>query len=799
MQGAARDGILTFFTGAKARSCQMAAGWVSQIPDCRMLCFHGDAASKRDLEATRTFGFNGPMKCRVSKGYQVASPQSTSSATGFSIGSRDEGSWVCLCGPATVPLFVVTLFLMFLGVSRPHGEAVRRVQEGFGLIAHWPFDHDYSSTVNNKLYQGKPIGGASVRITRDPAHVRRGGGALRIDSHAGTGSPAFVSIRNPLFGRHNAEVFTVVGWYRFEDLSGDGSDERNFVWETRPGYSLAFGLRDAEGKRDAEWWFQTGGHQTISDTTGPLIEPGQWHHTAMVWNQPRGHCLFYHDGVLRDKVSLSREDALEEMSGFHIGNHREGNGRRDWDGYLDDMAVFDLELTVTQVRALVQGRHRGEPVHAGNLLELVPPTGSQVMVARTADFKAPVPLWNGMRSQGPLVGHLSDHSAVVWARVPVEGTYALEIAARQDGPPIMRSHVKASETEDWCLRWELTGLSADTPYHYRILRGSEVLWEGADHHFRTAPDPAEPSRVTLAFGSCASYQASPIWTRIRQEGADGMVLLGDTPYIDTTDLVRVQDAYRRFASITTFSDTMRSMPFWGTWDDHDFGRNDADGTLPGKENARRGFVQYRPNASFGHDDQGVYTKFRHGPVEVFLLDTRWFARTEPSWADPGKLGLLGARQWAWLQAGLLASDASFKVLACGMIWDDKKNTESDDWGTYMHERQALQTWLGEQGIEGVILVGGDIHVSRLLKYETSEQVGYPLYQCIVSPMHGSVIPSLNVPHPALVHAAEEPFVFMKLTADTTVEPATLSALWMNRDGKVIFDLQTNRAELSRGP
>ena len=34
------------------------------------------------------------------------------------------------------------------------------------------------------------------------------------------------------------------------------SDDRNFVWESTPGYSLAFGLRQEEGQRDAEWWFQ---------------------------------------------------------------------------------------------------------------------------------------------------------------------------------------------------------------------------------------------------------------------------------------------------------------------------------------------------------------------------------------------------------------------------------------------------------------------------------------------------------------------------------------------------------------
>jgi len=691
---------------------------------------------------------------------------------------------------------LASLVIAVIDCSTLQAAQVKSMPEGFGLLAHWSFDADYSSSVNNDLYQGKPVGGSPVQITQDRRVVKVGKGALRLSSDSVPRNKTFVAIRNPLFGYHNAEVFTVVAWYRYEDLSGDGSDNRNFVWESRPGYSLAFGLRQEGGQRDAEWWFQTASHSSVSDATGPRIEPQKWYHVAMVWNQAKGRCKFYQNGMLRDDVAIPEGEELEEMTGFHIGNHRGGDGSRDWDGYIDDVAVYDLELTPKQIQALAQGRHGGHRIHAGNVLQRVPQPTAQKVVERASDFKPPLPLWNDLQSQAPLVGHVSDHSAIIWARVPVSGTYELQVHMPGDGAPAQRVLAVARESEDWCLRWEVFGLKASSDYLYRIRRGSEILWEGDDYSFETAPKPDQPVQVTLAFGSCASSESSSIWTRMKNEGADCVVLLGDTPYIDVTDLDRVRDAYRRFSSIPPLAETLRSIPFWSTWDDHDFGRNDSDGTLPGKENSRRGFMNYRPNPTFGHDDQGIYTKFRYGPIEVFLLDTRWFSRTEKSWADSNKPTLLGERQWEWLKAGLLASDATFKILACGMIWDDKKNTESDDWGTYMHERQALQSWLGENRVEGVVLIGGDIHVSRLLKYDTVEQVGYPIYQFITSPMHGSVIPSLNVSHPALIQSAEEPHVFLKLNVDTTVTPATLQAVWMNRDGKVIFDANIDRDELS---
>ena len=689
------------------------------------------------------------------------------------------------------------LFIIVFSCSSLHAYQIKSPQKGFGLLAHWSFDEDYSSSVNNDLYKGNPIGKPAVHVIHDSRLAKVGKGALRLDSGSVSGKRSFVSIRNPLFGYYNAEIFTIVAWYRYKDLSGDGSDDRNFVWESTPGYSLAFGLQNEMGQRDAEWWFETASHSSVSERTGPIIETDEWYHVAMVWNQSSGRCKFYHNGVLKDNVLIPEGEELEEMTGFHIGNHRVGDGSRDWDGFIDDVAVYDLELSPKQIQALVQGKHGEARIHAGNVLKLIPQPATQNLVKRTPDFKPPLPLWNGLQSQGPLVGHVSDNSAIIWARVPIPGAYTLELQSSENLETSRRFKAVARESDDWCMRWELSGLQPRSNYRYRILRGSEILWEGGDYFFMTAPAPNEPSKVTLAFGSCASFKASSIWTRMKDEGVNGVVLLGDSPYIDVTDLDRVRDAYRRFSSISTLSQTLRSIPFWGTWDDHDFGRNDSDGTLPGKENSRVGFMNYRPNLTFGKNDQGIYTKLRYGPIEVFLLDTRWFSRTEKSWADSNKPTLLGKQQWDWLKSGLLASDATFKILACGMIWDDKKNTESDDWGTYMHERQAIQTWLGKNRIEGVVLIGGDIHVSRLLKYDTIEQVGYPIYQFITSPMHSSVIPSLNVPHPALIKSAEEPYVFLKLNVDTTVTPSKLEAVWMNRDGKMLFDVKIDSKELSQ--
>ena len=43
---------------------------------------------------------------------------------------------------------------------------------------------------------------------------------------------------------------------------------------------------------------------------------------------------------------------------------------------------------------------------------------------------------------------------------------------------------------------------------------------------------------------------------------------------------------------------------------------------------------------------GLYTSFRSGPVEVFIVDTRWFAKTEPAPERADLPSLLGEAQFA---------------------------------------------------------------------------------------------------------------------------------------------------------
>lgn len=385
---------------------------------------------------------------------------------------------------------------------------------------------------------------------------------------------------------------------------------------------------------------------------------------------------------------------------------------------------------------------------------------------------------------GPVLGHIDERTAHVWLRPAAAASVTL-VVRDPAGKTVFEEERTAAAERDFCLHWTVAGLEPATGYAYSFV-GADL--PAGPWPFRTAPPADLPGRACLGFGSCASEEFPAVWERMAVEGVEAIVLCGDTPYIDTSDLAKNRRRHREFLAQPGLAELVRSRPLVGTWDDHDFGANDSDGSKVDGKTIRRAFTEYRAQATFGEEGEGIYTRFRRGPVEVFLIDARFFSRTGPSPVDPAQPTLLGERQWEWLKAALVSSTAPFKILATGMVWHDKPNKEKDDWETYAHEREALLDFLATKKIEGVVLLGGDVHVSLLLEHLPRGRLGEPLFEYVVSPLHERVIPSL-VPtqDKRLIWSAVEPNVFLRMVADTTGPAPTLTSTWIRMDGRRLHE------------
>ena len=377
---------------------------------------------------------------------------------------------------------------------------------------------------------------------------------------------------------------------------------------------------------------------------------------------------------------------------------------------------------------------------------------------------------------GPIVGTVESTTAHVLFRPgTVESKWQLSVLA--DGRMVQTVSAMSHSEQDYVAMFHVSGLQPATRYHYQIEDESGRMVVRADdqHVFTTANPARNDHRVTVSFVSCVDIEPNAIWPEMANLNVDAAFLMGDTPYIDSSDLNVVRTRHRQFLQIPDLAALGTHTPIIGTWDDHDFGRNNGNGRsmMDGKANTRRGFVEYRAHAQFGNGQQGVYHKVDLGMMEVFLLDPRTFSQTEPSPVDKNQPTCFGAYQWNWLQTSLRESQAPFKVLAMGAIWQDKKNKETDDLFTYWYERDALFDFIIAEEISGVVLLGGDIHVARHLMHP--QRLGYDLHDFIISPGHTRVITSLDVYHPSLQWSLVEGWQFLTLTADgLSPEPALIA-------------------------
>ncbi|MCH2133517.1 MAG: alkaline phosphatase D family protein [Phycisphaerales bacterium] len=382
---------------------------------------------------------------------------------------------------------------------------------------------------------------------------------------------------------------------------------------------------------------------------------------------------------------------------------------------------------------------------------------------------------------GPVIGDLTSTSVRLW--VHTDGPKEVPVVVRDgEGTPVQELKATTTAANGNCSTITIQGLEPGTRYTYSVGGQSQEAW-----WFRTLADPAPSCR--MAFGSCANEKegSSKVWRRLDAENLTALVLLGDTPYIDTTNLDRQRERYREFSAVPAFGTLVAHVPLYSTWDDHDFGRNDTDGNLPGKENSRRAFREHRPNPSFGEDGKGIYTSFRQGPVEVFLLDPRWFARTEGEEEDPS---LLGAQQWKWLERSLGQSTAPYKVIAGGMVFNAAvRKGKSDCWGVYPKEYARLLEVIKKTGSTGVVFVSGDVHWSRAIQHDTADVVGYDVFEFVTSPIHEHLIKAADAPHPGLAFSIGEVNSFLLLDAAPGPEGPVLSMSLCNAAGERLYSKQ----------
>lgn len=313
---------------------------------------------------------------------------------------------------------------------------------------------------------------------------------------------------------------------------------------------------------------------------------------------------------------------------------------------------------------------------------------------------------------GPMVGHVSDSTARLWAKGSNRGRLAFKIGQQPDlSDGRVVEGVELTEAASFTGQVQVDGLQAATRYHYAPLLDGALALTRPFPSFVTAPAPEHREPLRVAFGSCVGRRghlaAASFGEMAARANFDLLLMLGDNHYGDTTDPALLRDYYHMMRTVPGFERLIREKPTYAIWDDHDFGPNNSDGTAKGKEDSLRVFQQWWANPSYGEEgNPGCYHRFSRNGVDIFMLDSRYH-RTPNKTPEDGKKTMLGARQLQWLKEGLSASKAQFKIVACGSEWQTL--TQSDCWSSFARERQEIFDHINANRIEGVVLLSGDRH------------------------------------------------------------------------------------------
>jgi alkaline phosphatase D len=271
----------------------------------------------------------------------------------------------------------------------------------------------------------------------------------------------------------------------------------------------------------------------------------------------------------------------------------------------------------------------------------------------------------------------------------------------------------------------------------------------------------------IAFGSCAKQdRPQPIWDAVVETRPQLFLFLGDNIYADTEDMDVMRAKYQLLAEQPGFQKLKAACPVLATWDDHDYGADDAGAEYRMKRESQQVFLDFfgAPKDDPRRSQEGVYSSHVFGPtgkrVQIILLDARYFRsplkrgfdRREPGDGYRGKYlpntdagaTMLGEAQWKWLERQLRVP-AEVRIIGSGVqVVPDEHGSEH--WGNFPLERKRLFRTIRDSGAAGVVLLSGDRHLAEIarLPAEHPDGVGYPLFDITSS--------SLNSPSGQLTKA-----------------------------------------------
>ena len=407
-------------------------------------------------------------------------------------------------------------------------------------------------------------------------------------------------------------------------------------------------------------------------------------------------------------------------------------------------------------------------------------------------------------NSGPMVGYSTMQEVLLWVQTEERANVHFEYYEINN--PKVKFSTDKIETEK--KNGYVAKLIADQvipgkKYKYEVYINNYKIERNYAMEFQTQELwkwRTDPPDVKFIVGSC-SYINEPkfdrpgkpygsnfeIFNSINKKNPDFMLWLGDNTYLREPDWNSRTGFIKRYSHTRAFPELqplLASTHHYATWDDHDYGPNNSDGSFWLKETASEIFKLFWGNPNYNVTGKGGITGFfQWSDLDFFLLDNRYHRTANNNLT--GNRQMLGKDQIDWLINALSFSQASFKFVAVGgqVI---SNGAVYENYATYPDERKYLLDKIREAKIEGVIFLDGDRHHTILSKMQETKNV-YPLYDLTCSSLTAGVN---NDNEPYNSFKLEETFVnvnnfgMLNVTGPTNDRELTIQIF--DKDGKELW-------------
>lgn len=347
------------------------------------------------------------------------------------------------------------------------------------------------------------------------------------------------------------------------------------------------------------------------------------------------------------------------------------------------------------------------------------------------------------------VGATSDTGARVVGKV--SGSSAELLVSEDSGFSSVERFGPVNVTPEGVATAAATGLARDTRYFYRLEVDGVQDPGDPTGQFRTHPVAVgEPASFTFAAFSCAGSNPDfpgsgnvlapdrlsnhPVFDTVRGKAPLFLCQMGDLHYYDLGSglhgisgggsLANYRRAYDDVLLQPRPHQLYREVGTVYTWDDHDFGPNNSDGTYVDRANSAQVYRERVPHYDLAEPSGPIHQTWQIGRVLFIASDTRYH-RSPNGDPDTASKTMLGQAQKDWMDTLLATSAAEMLVWHMPSQW---MGDTGDSWGSFATERDELVQMFGDRGwLNRMMIISGDLHALTIDTGTGNQWGNFPVF------------------------------------------------------------------------